>query len=146
MSILHISDHFAWSEASCHSGAEVPLSLQPHARHLALAVLEPLRARRGDALVVISWYRAPWYNQQVGGAAHSQHLLANAADIRTADIDQLPRLRAVLEDMLHETALPDLGGWGWYPGRWIHVDCGPRRPDGQPRHWVGRGVGGEETG
>jgi uncharacterized protein YcbK (DUF882 family) len=143
MSITRISDHFTWSEAACHDGADVPLEHQPNARRLALTVLEPLRARLGGPLVPISWYRSAWYNASVGGAKASQHLTASAADIRPASIEDLPRLKACLEEMIHEMVLPELGGWGWYPGRWIHVDVRPRA-GGHIAHWVGNAVGAEE--
>lgn len=138
-----LSTHFALSEAACHDGADVPPELLGNARALALTVLEPLRARFGWPLVPISWYRTAWYNASVGGAKASQHLTASAADIRPADIGTLPKLKLCLEEMIHEMALPVLGGWGWYPGRWIHVDTRPRGPNGHIAHWIGNGVGAE---
>jgi uncharacterized protein YcbK (DUF882 family) len=145
VSITQITEHFAWSEAACHSGADVPLECQPVARRLAETVLEPLRAQLGGALVPISWYRTPWYNASVGGAPKSQHMTGGAADIRPADIADLPRLKQYVEEMLAAGELPALGGWGWYAGRWIHVDIRQRPADGHVAHWLGRGVGSEET-
>jgi hypothetical protein len=39
--------------------------------------------------------------------------------------------------------LPRLGGLGFYPGRWIHVDIRPRKPGGVIAQWTGAGVGSE---
>ncbi len=143
MSIIHITPNFTWSEAACHDGAEVPLEYQPNARRLAERVLEPIREKFGGPLIPISWYRTAWHNQQVGGATSSQHLTASAADIRPAEMAALPRLYAVINEMLDEGLLPDLGGIGWYPGRWVHVDVRPRPADGHVARWLGQGMGSE---
>jgi hypothetical protein len=144
MSTSHITDHFTWAEAACHDGTEVPLELQPNARRLAREVLEGLRARFGGSLIPISWYRSPWHNKAVSGAEFSRHLTAEAADVRPADLTELPRLRAVVETMIHQGELPALGGLGVYPG-WLHLDCRPRPPatPGHIARWFGRGVGSE---
>lgn len=142
MSIIQITDHFTWGEAACHDGTEVPLEYQPNARRVAL-MLERIRARHGGALIPISWYRTLWHNQQVGGVPNSQHLTASAVDMRPADMGELPRLYQLINDMLDEGNLPDLGGIGWYPGRWIHVDVRPRPADGHVARWIGRGMGSE---
>lgn len=139
---MMLSEHFALSEAACHDGAPVPPELQRNAIHLATTVLEPLRARYGGALIPISWFRTDWYNRSIGGAKASQHLTASAADIRPADIAGLPRLRLCLEAMLAAGQLTELGGWGWYPDRWVHVDIRPR-VNGHVAHWIGQGVGSE---
>ena len=144
MSITRITDHFSLAEAACHSGAPLPYELLPDARYLASAVLEPLRARWGGPIVIISWYRDPAYNARIGGAEHSQHMEGRAVDCRPAELDALPRFRAVIEDMIHESKMGALGGMGWYPGRWVHLDTGPRHSDGGIRRWDGKGVGSEQ--
>lgn len=142
MSISQITDHFTWAEAACHDGTPVPYELRPYARHLASAVLEPLRERWGGPIVVISWYRSPTYNLGVGGKPHSQHLLAAAADVRPAELEALPRFRAVIEDMIHESKMGALGGCGWYPGRWVHLDVRDRK-NGAITRWEGDRQGSE---
>jgi hypothetical protein len=142
LSTSHITESFAWSEATCHDGTGVPPEYQPHARHLATAILEPLRARFGAPLVPISWYRTPEYNQRIGGALHSQHLTASGADIRPVGLAHLPRLIAVLEEMIHHNELPELGGFGTYPG-WVHLDCRQRPKDHHIARWYGAGLGSE---
>lgn len=144
MSTSHITQNFTWAEAACHDGAEVPIELQPHARRLAVNVLELVRARFGGPLTPVSWYRTPYYNQRIGGAEHSRHLQADGADVRPADMAELPRLRAVIETMIHQGELPALGGFGVYPG-WLHLDARPRPVDnpGHIARWWGKGVGSE---
>lgn len=143
MSIANITPHFTWSEARCHErGSVIPLEAQPHIRRVA-AMLERIRARFGGPLVPVSWYRTPSWNVLVGGAVHSRHMVGDAVDMRPADITDLVGLRSIIESMLRDGELPDLGGLGWYPGCWIHVDCRPRPDTGHVAYWTGDGVGSE---
>jgi uncharacterized protein YcbK (DUF882 family) len=143
VSSSHISPHFSWSEAACHSGAVVPDDLQPNARRLALSVLEPLRSAFGAPIIPISWYRTPAYNKAVGGVVHSQHLYATAVDCRPPNIDDLSTFKNAIENMLLAGLLPELGGLGWYPGRWVHLDVRQRVPAGHLARWTGTGIGSE---
>jgi uncharacterized protein YcbK (DUF882 family) len=147
VSVAYITEHFTWQEFHCHDGDEVPLELQPNVRRLCVNVLEPLRARFGGPLVVISGYRSPIYNEALrragGGAAeHSRHMTGEAADVRPAELEALPRLRALVETMLTQGELPALGGFGIYPA-WVHLDVRERVPAGHVARWFGRGVGSE---
>jgi len=139
----HVSPHFSWLEAACHSGAPVPPELREHAAHLAIDVLEPIRARWDGPIVVVSWYRTPWHNKQVGGATHSRHLLADGADIAPVTRTRVPELRSLIEQMLVAGELPGLGGLGVYPA-WVHVDARPRPASGRVAKWFGMGFGAEE--
>ena len=51
-------------------------------RELVLTVLQPLRDAWGEPLHVNSGYRCPKLNVAVGGAATSQHVKGEAADIK----------------------------------------------------------------
>lgn len=61
---------------------EVPTEVIKNAIALVEEVLDPLRAQYGKPIKVNSGYRCPLKNKAVGGVAHSQHLLGEAADIR----------------------------------------------------------------
>lgn len=143
MTLSHITDSFAWSEAACHDGAPVPPEYQPNARRLATAILEPIRTRLGGPLVPVSWYRTLEYNRRIGGAVHSQHLTASGADIRPVGLAHLPRLIATVEEMIMRNELPELGGFGIYPG-WVHVDIRQRPTNQHIARWTGGGIGSEE--
>ncbi len=133
--------HFPWAELACHDGTPVPLELQPNA--LALAeLLEVIRFQWGGPLLVVSGYRTPEYNRRVGGAEHSQHCLARAADIRPWSVPAVPALAELIQRNLSSPSLRALGGWGIYP-QWIHVDVRPRPADGHIAFWRGAGVGSE---
>lgn len=141
MSVARITPNFTWAEAECHDGAEVPLELQPNVRRVA-NLLEKIRARHGGPLIAVSWYRTPWYNKQIGGAPASRHMVGDAVDFRPTDLDDLPRLRAQVEDMIRDGEVTELGGLGVYRS-WLHVDTRPRKADGSIARWFGKGVGSE---
>lgn len=50
---------------------------------LAYKILQPIRDKYGKPIIVTSGYRCPALNRAVGGCPTSQHILGQAADIRT---------------------------------------------------------------
>ena len=62
---------------------------------LVTHVLDPLRQLYGAPIMVTSGYRSPAVNAAVGGAAHSQHLLGEAADITTGSPEGNRRLLGI---------------------------------------------------
>lgn len=59
-------------------------------------VLEPLREAYGKPIIVTSGYRCPKLNKAVGGSATSQHVLGQAADIRS--VSDEPKENKVIFD------------------------------------------------
>jgi uncharacterized protein YcbK (DUF882 family) len=90
-----------------------------HVDHRLVQVLEAIRALNGRPLRIVSGYRSPATNRQVGGAPNSQHLHGRAADI--------PAGRATVEQAAAAGAvgIGSRGGWA------IHVDTRP----GPPARW-----------
>jgi uncharacterized protein YcbK (DUF882 family) len=158
-----VSPHFLWSEAACHAtGEEVPSELHPQVIRLATGTLEPLRARwetmvAHPQLIVISWYRSPAYNAHIfalsqerarrdgrehgGVAQNSIHMTGGAIDIKCVVIAELRRLRDLALAMYEHGELPDLGGVGDYPGKWLHLDI--HRVGSRLRRWGGFALGDE---
>ncbi len=145
---MKFSEHFDAEEFRCHDGTPVPDELVPNAVGLCSLVLEKIRARWGDELVVVSGYRSPSYNavlseHSTGVAKDSTHMRAMAADIRPTKITRVHDLRKLVVGMVAAGELPDLGGLGEYPG-WVHVDIF-KAPDGHVRRWTGMGVAAEPS-
>lgn len=137
-----VSRFFDLAEFRCRDAkrTNVPSALVPNVRHLATAILDPIRERWGRPLYVVSGYRTAAHNKAVGGALRSTHMSAEAADIRPANTADVVELARVVEMLVAEGRLPALGGLGVYGGRWLHVDG---RQVGHLRRWTGAAFGAE---
>lgn len=84
-----------------------------------LAVLEVCRYIAGRPLHIVSGYRSPSTNSDVGGAPASRHLFGDAADIPSGyvTVDQAEQAGAV--------GIGEKDGWA------VHVDVRP----GPPARW-----------
>lgn len=92
-------------------------------------ILDPLREAWGAPVIVTSGYRCPALNKAVGGAAHSQHMYGEAADIRTVSDkpeDNMKLLRKLIELELPFDKL--IAEYVDSQGRpdWIHVSYSPQ--------------------
>lgn len=87
--------------------------------YLAGKVLQPARERFGKPITVNSGYRSPAVNKRVGGAASSQHLTGQAADITTGSKTENVKLFAILEKMDFDQLIDERDM------SWIHVSYKP---------------------
>lgn len=87
-------------------------------------VLDPLREKWGKPIIVTSGYRCPALNKAVGGASGSQHLVGEAADIRTSTDtrDENMRLLKILltSDIVFDQVIAEYVDAQGRPD-WIHV-------------------------
>ncbi len=74
---MRLSEHFVESEFRCRHCARVRVVPELVWR------LEHLRAQVGLPLIILSAFRCPTHNAEVGGAKGSRHLLGEAVDIAT---------------------------------------------------------------
>ena len=86
-------------------------------------VLDPLREAWGAPIIVTSGYRCAALNKAVGGVKNSQHLLGEAADIRT--VSDLPADNPRLFDLARSLKLPFDQLIDEYGYNWLHVSYGP---------------------
>lgn len=87
-------------------------------------ILDPLREAYGQPIIVTSGYRSVKLNKAVGGAKTSQHMLGEAADIRT--VSDKPEDNRRLFDFCRELHLPFDQLIDEYGYNWIHVSFSPR--------------------
>lgn len=85
---ITLTPHFKFDEFRCKNGEGAPLHLWNNLRLLA-GNLEALRGSLEKPILINSGYRTEEYNRQVGGAKNSQHLKANAVDIRVEGLQPL---------------------------------------------------------
>lgn len=83
-------------------------------------ILNPARANLGYPIYITSGYRSPYLNSLVGGAANSQHVTGEAADITTRDLT----LNRALFEVLVKLGNFDQLIWE-KGGEWIHVSFRP---------------------
>ena len=93
-------------------------------KRLVENILDPLRERWGAPIIVDSGYRCPRLNTIVKGSATSQHLLGQAADIRTVSDD--PEENKKLFNLIINMHLPYDQVIDEYNYNWVHVSYGPR--------------------
>jgi len=123
--------HFTWHEAlwlpSYNFHAFPPEDVYKNIILMGQKI-EEIRQYFNRIIFVTSWYRPPYYNQKIGGAAQSLHMRGMAVDFEMhelhADIvrgqlySKLDRFDICMEDM---------------PGTsWVHIDIG------EPRENTGR--------
>lgn len=77
-----ISPHFRLSEWACRCGGKNPGCRVMQTDHKLVTILEGIRADGyTTGLTIVSGYRDPIVNKQVGGVSYSCHLSGKAADI-----------------------------------------------------------------
>lgn len=87
-------------------------------------VLDPLREAYGKPIIVTSGYRCEKLNKVVGGAASSQHVKGEAADIRSVEDTQEENKK--LFDLIVKLKLPFDQLINEHNYDWVHVSFGAR--------------------
>lgn len=87
-------------------------------------ILDPLRGAWGKPIVVTSGYRCPALNKAVGGAASSQHMKGQAADIEAYSRSKADN--KTLFELLRKLGLPFDQLINEFDYDWIHVSFGPQ--------------------
>ena len=87
-------------------------------------ILDPLREKFGKPIIVTSGYRCKELNKTVGGAAKSQHMSGEAADIRT--VEDSKSANKELFNLIIELGLPFDQLINEHDYDWVHVSYGKR--------------------
>lgn len=120
----YLTPHFTLAEAASKDGQPIPRRLLAGARNHAFK-LERVRHATGDRPVpIVSFYRSPERNAEVGGASQSQHLRAVATDHPKSWADSV-RYRGLVGERAVDRLAADFfadGGYGDYPGGNVHFD------------------------
>ncbi len=96
-------------------------------RRLCVTVLQPLRDYCGRVITVTSGFRPEWLNTAIGGSSSSQHMKAEAADIKAQGMSPIQLCQAAVDAKLpfHQLILEY--------DQWTHISCAPagQEPRGQ---------------
>lgn len=130
---MQIGQHFTLDELTVTSQPwpNRPNTLEiVNLTRLVALVLDPLRVRLGKPIKVTSGYRSPVVNEAVGGAASSQHVRGEAADIKVAGMTPTEVARAIrsLALPVDQCIIEYDDGAG---GGWVHVSCSLARTRGE---------------
>ena len=87
-------------------------------------ILDPLREKFGKPIIVTSGYRCKELNKAVGGAAKSQHMSGEAADIRS--VEDSKSANKELFNLIIELGLPFDQLINEHDYDWVHVSYGKR--------------------
>jgi len=76
---------------------------------------------------IVNGFRHPAYNEKVGGASKSRHILGEALDLRINDINgdgrRTQKDKQIVLDLLEKQIIKNKGGIGRYPGTMsVHFD------------------------
>lgn len=129
-------NEFERSETAYRHGIDnrMPESARERVAALVDNVLDPLREAWGKPITVTSGYRCPALNRAVGGAATSQHLKGEAADITTGNYVDNARLFQMILDrgLQFDQLIFERGSVKTGPA-WIHISY---KPDGHNRRQI----------
>lgn len=115
---MQVTKNFKLSELEFSD--EIPPELVANATEL-LKNLQVIRDHFQKPIIIISGYRSPARNAQVGGADKSQHLHAKAADIKIAGVSTEEIYNRI--DKLIAQGLIKQGGLGKYiKSGFVHYD------------------------
>ena len=122
----NLSPHFTLDEMQRSTTADLhhvtnvaPPEAVDCLRQLCLEVLEPLRQHLQAPVITNSGYRCPRLNTLVKGAHNSQHMLGQAADIRTESARQaIEMMHFIMDNCRFDQLILELKASG---KRWVHV-------------------------
>lgn len=125
-------DEFTQSQTAARKGIDNIPTPEAFANleALVLNILDPLRDRIGQPIVVSSGYRSPELNKAIGGASKngqpiSQHCFGEAADITCPAIGQQQLFEIIRHsDLPFDQLIDEFGDEAG--GGWVHVSFGIR--------------------
>ena len=129
---MNLSPHFTLAELTqSEYAARMGLLNEPGQDEIAnlkrmAALLELVRAKVGNPIIVSSGYRSPAVNAGIGGSKTSQHMFGCAADIRALGMPVNALMKTICDsDIQYDQLILEFGSW-------VHISV-PNKPESKPR-------------
>lgn len=105
-------------------------------KRLATDILQPIRNKWNDSIIVNSGYRCRKLNNKVGGATNSQHLYGEATDIESAtrSVYDNKKLFDLIVDMINNNEIEVGQLIDEYNYNWLHISLPTDRHKNQILH------------
>lgn len=123
-----LSPHFSLEEmtfslAAVSKGIEnTPTAMQiARLESLCDNILEPIRQRFNSPVIIMSGFRSPALNEAIGGAASSQHMLGEAADIKVKNVDNAVVWHWIVDTLNFDQCIAEKLVKSDGAAGWIHV-------------------------
>ncbi len=139
---MNLTNHFSLQELTNSATAKrlkidnTPSDLIIKELQEVANMLEKIRIVYGKPIIVTSGYRCPKLNNVVGGAKTSQHVLGQAADIRSVSDSHADN--KALFDLIVEMGKQKQIKWGQlideYNYNWIHISTPKLKTNNQILH------------
>lgn len=126
---IQVTKNFNISELEFR--AVIPDQYLENAKNL-LIEMQKVRDAIQKPIIITSGYRDSAYNESIGGATQSQHILACAADCYIKDMP-IKEFHKIVRDGIKAQRW-NFKGLGFYDRGWIHVDI---RKSPHLVEWVG---------
>ena len=122
---MQVGKYFDTSEFACHCNRHETDNLGRNVLdHIIdkrlVDLLDSIRERLGVPVEVLSGYRCPPHNEEVGGVSDSQHVVGTAADITYDGVD-VEYLANVAEECAEAMGI-EVGIGRYYHQDFVHVD------------------------
>jgi len=122
-------DYYTYYIRTLRNDAPIYFLIQKELLYKLLALQDALEelGYNKEGFDVINGFRHPAYNEKVGGASKSRHILGEALDLRINDINgdgrRTQKDKQIVLDLLEKHIIKDKGGIGRYPGTMsVHFD------------------------
>lgn len=93
---------------------------------LALTILQPLRDHFG-AVKILSGYRSPEVNKEVGGSPTSDHMEGSAADLEVAGVSNYEVAKWIRDNLSFRQLILEFYKPGDPNSGWVHVSHGTKK-------------------
>lgn len=113
-----LTPNFTFAEVACHDGTPLPRRYRWRMRKHCFK-LEQFRHAVGDkSMPILSGYRTPAYNAEIGGASQSRHMSGDATDFSSQTVNRIGNVRffQVAEAIFQNDGVGD------YPSGSAHLD------------------------